>query len=85
MSETETELPVGQPRLVMPLEMFRRFGSKGENWGKMDYEIRKLFKVPSNRYYSVTVPPSPPGRVFVDSTRTLIFVTPKLSKSDAPA
>jgi hypothetical protein len=67
---------------TMTPEMFQKFGPNGENWGKMDEEIRKHFKLPSNRYYSVTVSPSPPGRIFVDRSRTRVVESTKLSKSD---
>lgn len=67
---------------TMSPEMFQRFGDKGENWSKMDEEIRKLFKLPSNRYYSVTISPSPLGRIFVDRSRTRVVESTKLSKSN---
>lgn len=61
--------------------MIKRFGPNGENSKSMDEEIRKVFKLPSNRYYSVTLSPSPVGRIFVDRTRTRVVESVKLSKS----
>ena len=65
----------------MTQEMIARFGPSGENWNRMDDEIRKVFGIPKNRYYSVTVHPSPPGRVIVDHSRTRVVESVKLSKS----
>lgn len=67
---------------TMSPEMFAKFGDKGENSKLMDDEIRKAFKIPSNRYYSVTLHPSPPGRVFIDRNRYRIVESVKLSKSN---
>ena len=67
---------------TMSPEMFKKFGPKGENSKNMDEEIRKVFKLPPNRYYSVTLSPSPVGRVFVDRSRTRVFESIKLSKSN---
>jgi len=64
----------------MPSEMYARFVQHG--WDSVDDEIRKHFKIPKNRYYSVTVPPSPAGRVIIDHTRTRVLESVKLSKSD---
>lgn len=66
----------------MTPEMFKKFGSNGENSKFMDEEIRKTFKISSNRYYSVTLDPSPPGRIFVDKNRTRVVESIKLSKSN---
>lgn len=66
----------------MSEDMIKRFGDNGENSKKMDEEIRKTFKLPPNRYYSVTLSPSPVGRVFVDRTRTRVVESVKLSKSN---
>lgn len=65
----------------MTPEMLNRFGINGENSKNMDEEIRKTFKIPSNRYYTVTVSPSPPGRVSIDRDRTRVVESVKLSKS----
>lgn len=65
----------------MTVEMFLKFGDKGQNSKQMDEEIRKVFKIPSNRYYSVTVYPSPVGRIFIDKTRYRVVESTKLSKS----
>ena len=65
----------------MTPEMFNKFGDNGQNSKSMDEEIRKVFKIPSNRYYSVTLHPSPPGRVFVDKSRYRVVENTKLSKS----
>ena len=66
----------------MPEDMVKRFGENGENSKNMDEEIRKTFKLPPNRYYSVTLSPSPVGRVFVDRTRSRVVECEKLSKSN---
>ena len=66
---------------VMTEEMFLKFGDKGQNSKSMDEEIRKVFKIPNNRYYSVTLHPSPPGRVFIDRSRYRVVENSKLSKS----
>jgi hypothetical protein len=67
---------------VMTVEMFSKFGDKGENAKSMDTVIRKVFKIPDNRYYSVTVYPSPVGRIFIDKTRYRVVESNKLSKSE---
>jgi len=67
-------------RLVMPSEMYACFVQHG--WDSVDDKIRKHFKIPKNRYYSVTLPPSPAGRVIIDHTRTRVLESVKLSKSD---
>ncbi len=66
----------------MTPDMISRMGVNGENLYKMDDEIRKRFKIPDNRYYSVTIDPSPVGRIFVDKTRTRVITGVKLSKSN---
>jgi hypothetical protein len=66
---------------TMSPEMINKFGPNGENSKSMDEEIRKTFKIPSNRYYSVTLSPSPVGRVFIDRTRYRVVESVKLSKS----
>ena len=81
--ETVTQQETGEDcvsRLVMPSEMYARFVQHG--WDAVDDKIRKHFKIPKNRYYSVTVPPSPAGRVIIDHTRTRVLESVKLSKSD---
>ncbi|MBF0207907.1 MAG: hypothetical protein HQK53_13585 [Oligoflexia bacterium] len=67
---------------TMTPEMFKKFGPNGENSKSMEEEIRKTFKIPPNRYYSVTLPPSPEGRVFIDRTRYRVVESVKLSKSN---
>ena len=67
---------------VMDPAMFERFSKGPEVRERMDEEIRKRFSIPDTRYYSVTMPPGPPGVVFVDYSRTRVLTTPKLSKSD---
>lgn len=59
-------------------EMFQDYLKRGSS---MDEEIRAKFKIPKNRYYSVTVPPSPAGRILVDPSRTRTVRSVKLSKS----
>ncbi len=66
---------------TMTPEMIKKFGPNGENSKSMEEEIRKTFKLPPNRYYSVTLSPSPLGRIFVDRTRTRVVESVKLSKS----
>jgi len=66
---------------TMSPEMFTKFGDRGQNSKHMDEEIRKVFKIPSNRYYSVTLYPSPEGRVFIDRSRYRVVENTKLSKS----
>jgi len=66
---------------TMSPEMIKKFGEHGENAKLMDEEIRRTFKIPNNRYYSVTVDPSPLGRVFIDKTRYRVVETVKISKS----
>ena len=66
---------------TMSPEMFKKFGPDGQNSKSMDEEIRKAFKIPSNRYYSVTLSPSPEGRVFIDKSRTRVAESVKISKS----
>jgi hypothetical protein len=80
-SESNKDAAAGcMKRLVMTSAMYARFVHHG--WDAVDDEIRKHFKIPKNRYYSVTVPPSPVGRVIIDHTRTRVIESVKLSKSD---
>ncbi len=65
----------------MDPEMFRRFSSSPADRENMDAEIRAKFRVPHSRFYSVTMPPGPPGNVFIDLTRTRVVASQKLSKS----
>lgn len=49
----------------------------------MEESVRRLFKLPDNRYFTVTTwPPERAGQVFVDKTRTRVVLTKKVSKSD---
>lgn len=66
---------------VMDEKTFARFAASEQERSAMDEEIRKKFHIPSNRYYTVTLPPSPAGRVFLDESRKRELHTPKLSKS----
>lgn len=67
---------------VMPEKMFERYSKSPEARASMDAEIRKNFKIPDNRYFTVTMPPGPAGKVFLDTGRSRVVDTPKLSKSD---
>ena len=66
----------------MSSEMINKISPNGENIKHMDEEIRKLFKISPNRYYSVTLSPSPIGRVFIDRNRYRVVESVKLSKSN---
>lgn len=68
---------------TMPEAMFKRFAVSAASRAAMDAEIRKAFKIPDNRYFTVTMPPGPAGKVFLDTGRYRMVETPKLSKSDA--
>lgn len=67
---------------IMTPEMFSKFGEDGKNWKNMDEAIRKTFNIPDNRYYSVTLSPSPRGRIFIDRKRYRVMESVKLSKSN---
>lgn len=63
----------------MSEEMLKRY--EADPLG-MDAEVRQYFKVPENRYYSVSMyPPTGNGRVTVTSER--VVKAHKISKSDA--
>lgn len=66
----------------MDPEMFAKFSKGPDVREHMDEAIRKQFKIPDSRYYTVTMPPSPPGEVFIDYSRSRVLTTPKISKSD---
>lgn len=64
---------------TMPKELLARY--EADPLG-VDAEVRRYFKVPENRYYSVsTYPPSVAGRVTVTTERDV--KARKISKSDA--
>lgn len=50
---------------------------------KADADVRRIFKVPDNRYYSVTIwPDHMAGRISIDMKRTRAVAGKKISKSD---
>jgi hypothetical protein len=63
--------------------MMKRYVSQ-ENPLVMDEEIRKTFKVPRNRFYSVSMNTHNYGAVIVDQTRVRTVAAVKLSKSPSP-
>ena len=49
----------------------------------LDGEVRNVFGLPADRYYTVTLwPDSRAGQVFVDTTRFRVVKMAKISKSD---
>lgn len=67
---------------TMTPEMFARYTADPL---AMDAEVRRHFKLPENRYYTVTTwPPERAGQLFVDETRTRVVHAKKVSKSDQP-
>ena len=53
------------------------------NGADLDIMIRKRFKVPAHRYYSIVMSKGLEGKIFVDHNRTRPKVVNKISKSDA--
>lgn len=65
---------------TMTPDMFARYSA--DPYG-MDAEVRRLFKLPENRYYTVTTwPLERAGQLFVDETRVRVVHARKVSKSD---
>lgn len=54
--------------------------------GAPDVELRQQFKIPDDRYYTVSVwPERCRGFIYVDLTRTRLVKARKISKSDQPS
>jgi hypothetical protein len=63
-------------------EAWQRFQQGPAAREAMDDQIRRRFKIPDDRYYTVTLPPGPAGQVFLDTGRTRPPQVHKISKSD---
>lgn len=71
--------------LQIPAGLFQRYCQNPAD-PATDAEIRQLFKIPSNRYYTVARwPEHVAGRLYVDETRTRVVPVHKISKSDVVA
>ncbi|MEK7953277.1 hypothetical protein [Luteolibacter soli] len=61
--------------------MFAQFSVSPEAREAMDGEVRASFGIPVDRYFTVTMPPGPAGKVFVDLSKTRAVGSVKLSKA----
>jgi hypothetical protein len=61
--------------------MFIRFSASHEAREKMDEEVHRCFGIPVDRYFTVTMPRGPAGKVFVDLGKTRAVGSVKLSKA----
>lgn len=68
--------------LQIPPELFQCYCQNPTD-PAADAEIRRIFKIGSNRYYTVVRwPEHLAGRLCVDNTRTRVVSAHKISKSD---